>query len=59
MIKSGSIQYFELLSLRDRLKSWHLDKLDLICLDKLRLEIDIKIEQIHLEAKERKAESPN
>lgn len=46
-IKFGSIEYFELLSLRDKLKSRHLDKLDLLSLDRLRNELSIKIEAIN------------
>lgn len=53
MIKSGSIEYFELLTFRDKLKSFRLNKLDLNYLDKLRMEVDLKIEEIHLEAKEK------
>ena len=51
MIKSGSIEYFELLTFRDKLKSLRLNKLDLNYLDKLRMEVDLKIEEIHLETK--------
>ncbi len=47
MIKYGSIEYFELLSFNDKLKSRHLDKLDLLNLDKLRYEVQIKIEAIN------------
>lgn len=46
MIKFASIQYFELLDLRTKLKSRALDKLDLINLDKLRNEVEMKIQQI-------------
>lgn len=57
MIKSGSIEYFELLTFRDSLKSWRLNKLDLNYLDKLKMEVDLKIEEIHLEAKEKQKSS--
>lgn len=57
MIKFGSIDYFELVAFRDRLKSWSLNKLDLNYLDKLRMEVDLKIEEIHLEAKEKQKSS--
>ena len=57
MIKSGSIEYFELLTFRDKLKSLRLNKLDLNYLDKLRMEVDLKIEEIHLEAKEKQKSS--
>mgnify|MGYP003408116778 CR=1 FL=1 len=57
MIKSGSIEYFELLTFRDKLKSFRLNKLDLNYLDKLRMEVDLKIEEIHLEAKEKQKSS--
>jgi hypothetical protein len=49
IIKFGDIEYFELLTLRDRLKYWKYDKFDLEYLDKLKAEIDRKIESIHLE----------
>ncbi|MES2829657.1 MAG: hypothetical protein V4687_15960 [Bacteroidota bacterium] len=48
-IKFGSIDYFELLSLRDKLQSRHFDKLGLDNLDKLRNECCMKIESIHYE----------
>ena len=57
MIKSGSIEYFELLTFRDKLNSFRLNKLDLNYLDKLRMEVDLKIEEIHLEAKEKQKSS--
>ena len=57
MIKFGSIEYFELLTFRDKLKSFRLNKLDLNYLDKLRMEVDLKIEEIHLEAKEKQKSS--
>lgn len=46
-IKFGSIEYFELLSFRDKLKSRHLDKLDLLSLDRLRNEVAVKIKVIN------------
>lgn len=54
MIKFGSIEYFELLSFSDKLKNRHLDKLDLLCLDRLRTEVAIKIEAINQVEKERR-----
>lgn len=53
-IEYGTIEYFSLLDLSDRLKAWKWDKLDLQNLDKLRLEVEQKIAAIHLEAKEKK-----
>jgi len=47
MIQFGSIEYFELLSFMDKLKNRHLDKLDLVSLDKLRFEVQLKIDQIN------------
>lgn len=55
MIKFGSIEYFELLSFYDKLKSRHLDKLDLLSLDRLRTEVAIKIEAINEAEKERRS----
>lgn len=46
-IKFGSIEYFELLHLRDKLRSRHLDKLDLLSLDRLRTEVAFKIDAIN------------
>ncbi len=54
MIKYGSIEYFELLSFNDKLKSRHLDKLDLQNLDRLRFEVQIKIEAINETAKSKR-----
>jgi len=51
MIKFGDINYFTLINLQDKLKYVAYDKLDLNYLDKLRMEVDIKVEQIHLEDK--------
>lgn len=51
MIKFGDIEYFTLLDLRDKLKYYQYNKLDLVNLDKLRLEVDMKIDAIHLEHK--------
>jgi len=47
MIKTGDIEYFELLELQDYLKAHRLDKLGLENIDRLRSEIEIKIEEIH------------
>ena len=49
MIKYGDIEYFSLLNLQDKLKAWSYTNLDLQYLDKLRMEIDIKIKAIHEE----------
>lgn len=46
-IKFGDIEYFQLLSLQDYLKARHLDRLDLLCIDKLRYEVGIKIAAIN------------
>ena len=51
MIKFGDIEYFSLLDLQDKLRARSYDKLDLIVLDKLRTEIEIKIQQIEYEHK--------
>lgn len=48
-IKYGSIEYFALLNLQDRLKLWSYDKLNLVYLDKLRAEIDMKMKAINFE----------
>lgn len=53
MIQYGSIEYFELLSFNDKLKSRHLDKLDLVNLDKLRFEVQVRIEAINEIAKQK------
>ena len=53
-IDYGTVEYFTLLDLSDRLKAWKYDKLDLLNLDKLRLEVEQKIAAIQLEAKEKK-----
>lgn len=47
MIKYGSIEYFTLEGLRDKLRDRHYDKLDLQYLDKLKMEIDLKIKAIN------------
>jgi len=52
-IKYGSIEYFMMLDFRDRLKYRNLDKLDLEYLDRLRGEIDSKIEVINYKETER------
>ena len=59
MIQFGSIEYFELLSFHDKLKSYRLDKLDLLNLDRLRTEVAMKIEAINEVEKERRINSPN
>jgi predicted nucleotidyltransferase len=46
-IKYGDIEYFTLVDLSDKLKNIHYNKLDLVNLDKLKLEIDMKIQKIH------------
>jgi len=46
-IKFGDVEYFELLELRDRLKYFRYDRLDLSGLDRLRSELEFKIEAIH------------
>lgn len=48
-IKFGDLEYFELLSLQDYLKSWRLSKLDLQYWDKLKMEVDMKIKAINHE----------
>ena len=55
-IEFGSIEYFELLSFQDSLKGYRLDKLELIYLDKLRAEVERKVEAIHQLHNERKAQ---
>lgn len=58
MIQYGSIEYFQLLSFHDKLKSYHLDKLDLLNLDRLRTEMALKIEAINeTENKRRKSQN--
>lgn len=55
-IKYGSVEYFTLLDLNERLQAWKYDKLDLLNLDKLRSEVEMKIAKItaiHQEAKEK------
>lgn len=54
-IKYGSIEYFELLSFQDKLKSKHLDKLDLVSLDRLRYEVENKLAAIKQIEKKRLA----
>lgn len=53
MIHYGDIEYFTLLDLRDKLKYFNYDKLDLVNLDRLRAEVERKIEVIHYEVKEK------
>lgn len=53
-IKFGDIEYFTLLDLQQKLKRWDYDRLDLLSLDKLRLEVEIKIKQINLEEDKRR-----
>ncbi len=52
-IKFGDIEYFTLLELERKLKARDLDRLGLVCVDKLRMEVYIKIQQINLEHNER------
>jgi hypothetical protein len=52
-IKFGDVEYFELLSLQDSLKYWKYDKFDLQYLDKLKLEIEMKIKAINYEHTEK------
>lgn len=52
MIKYGDFEYFILLDLNDKLKARDYNKLDLITLDKLRYEVEIKIAQIHAQYKQ-------
>lgn len=52
-IKYGDIEYFELLSLQDKLKNRRLDLLGLLSLDRLRTEIAYKVEAIKEIEKER------
>lgn len=61
MVKYGSIEYFELLGFSNKLKNRHLDKLDLVNLDRLRDEVIMKIEAIKLQENERiaNAKTPN
>ena len=51
MIKFGSVEYFRLIYLRDKLGIEDYNKLDLLYLDKLKMEIEIKIKQIELDVK--------
>ena len=53
MIKYGTIEYFTLEGLRDKLRGHQYDKLDLLFLDKLKMEIDIKLKAIQNEYTER------
>lgn len=57
-IEYGTVEYFTLLDLSDRLKAWKYDKLDLQNLNKLRFEIEQKIAAIQLEAEEKKGTAP-
>lgn len=47
MIKYGDIEYFALLELNDRLKDRMLNRLDLVNVDRLRNEIEMKILEIN------------
>lgn len=53
-IEFGSIEYFELLSFQDRLKGFGLNKLDLQYLDKLRMEVELKVQAINKLSKSKK-----
>jgi hypothetical protein len=59
MIKFGDIDYFVLLDLQTKLKAWKYNKLGLLTLDKLRLEVDSLVEAIHLEDNERRKNEKN
>jgi hypothetical protein len=54
MIKFGDIAYFELLRFRDRLKNRELDRMDLVNLDRLRNEVQMKIDVIDNQERERR-----
>lgn len=54
MIKYGDIEYFALLELNDRLKDRMLNRLDLVNIDRLRNEVEMKIMAIHEAEKQRK-----
>jgi len=62
-IEFGSLEYFELLGLQDKLKGYRLDGLELENLDRLRSEIERKVEAIHLVRKQqiesKRHESPH
>lgn len=47
MIKYGDIEYFALLELNDRLKDRMLNRLDLVNVDRLRNEVELKIMAIN------------
>lgn len=53
-IKFGDISYFTLLRLQDTLKSIDFNRLRLLSFDKLRNEVDMKVDQIDHEEKERR-----
>lgn len=57
-IKFGSIEYFTLRTLQDKLRSRTYDQLGLINLDKLRDEIDNNVKVIDLKESERRNNSP-
>lgn len=48
-IKFGSVEYFELLSLQDKLRGWRYDKLNLEYLVKLRDEVNTRVRSAQLE----------
>ena len=50
-IKYGSTQYFGLLDFQDKINYRGYEKFDLVTLDKLRAEVEIKIKAINLEHK--------
>jgi hypothetical protein len=52
-IDYGTVEYFTLLDLSDRLKVWQYDKLDLQNLDKLRFEVEQKLAAINHERDEK------
>lgn len=49
-IKFGDIKYYTLLNLRDKINSRSFRDVDLISLDKLKIELEIKIKAIETEA---------
>lgn len=51
MIRYGDIEYFTLLELNDKLKYRSYDRLDLLYLDRLRNEVESKINEINSEYK--------
>lgn len=58
-IKFGDIKYFTLLRLQNQLQSVEFSRLPLNTYDKLKLEVDMLVEQINHEAKERDKQKKN